>query len=162
MVDIIYAKSYEDIDRAKRLFVELSTCLDFAVLFQGMQNELEDLPSTYTPPEGCLHFAVIDMQIVGCSAVKRIDDHTCEFKRLYVLPGFRKKGIGKTLAKTAIDEAVKLGYKTMQLTTVPSMKPAIAIYKSLGFRLTEPKHDHSSKSLYMELALADSNFADAV
>jgi len=162
MVDIIHAKSYADIDRAKRLFVELSTCLDFAVLFQGVQNELEDLPQAYTPPEGCLHFAAVDMRIVGCSAVKRIDQNTCEFKRLYVLPGFRKKGIGKTLARTAIDEAKRMGYKTMQLSTVPSMKPAIAIYNALGFRLIEPQHDQSSKSLYMELMLADSRQADAV
>lgn len=162
MVDIIYAKSYEDIDRAKRLFVELSTCLDFAILFRSMQNELENLSQAYTPPEGCLHFAVVDMQIVGCSAVKKIDQHTCEFKRLYVLPGFRKKGIGKTLARTAINEATKLGYKTMQLTTVPSMKPAIAVYSSLVFRLIEPKHGQSTKSLYMKLALTGSDFADAV
>lgn len=154
MVDIILIKDDIDIAHAKRIFVEFATCLDFAALFKDVQCELEDTPSAYIPPEGCLHIAVVDMQVVGCSVVKRIDRHACELKRLYVLPGFRRRGIGRTLVQTTINKAENLGYKIMHLTTMPYMKDAIAIYHELGFKLVEPEqHDHSSKALYMELTL---------
>jgi len=159
MVTILHVKDYADIAHTGRLFIELAaTCLDFATLSKGVQDGLEDQPHAYAPPEGCLHLAIVDKHVAGFSVVKKAEQHTCELKLLYVFPRFRRQGIGKALTEAAINTARELGYKTVQLTTLPSMKNAIAIYDALGFKLVESKQkDSLTKALRMELALMDSD-----
>ena len=57
---------------------------------------------------------------------------------LFFDPGQRGKRIGRMLAEAIIREARELGYKRMRLDTVPAMKPAIGLYRSLGFEEIHP------------------------
>jgi RimJ/RimL family protein N-acetyltransferase len=50
-----------------------------------------------------------------------------------VAAGFRGKGLGTKLGRFAVKEARKLGIKTLHLTTFETNKPAISLYKKLGF-----------------------------
>jgi ribosomal protein S18 acetylase RimI-like enzyme len=75
-------------------------------------------------------------------------------KRLYVLAEFRGKRTGKKLAEVIIQEARSMGYSHMQLDTIPSMKEAITLYRSLGFQEIEPyRHNPIKGAKFMELAL---------
>lgn len=49
----------------------------------------------------------------------------------------RGQGVGKALTKAAVDEARKLGAKTVDLTSRPSREAANGLYQSLGFRQRE-------------------------
>jgi putative acetyltransferase len=53
-------------------------------------------------------------------------------------PRFRGSGLGKLLTLRLIDEARKRQYSCFRLDTVPSMQRAIALYRSLGFKLISP------------------------
>src|SRR5439155_25559511 len=78
----------------------------------------------------------------------------CEMKRLYVIPGSRDLGLGRTLCETVIAEARRLGYTRMRLETLPSMGRAQDLYVSLGFKPTTPYRDNPVPGAkFMELAL---------
>jgi GNAT superfamily N-acetyltransferase len=133
LVNIVHIRNCADIARIQRLLTDLSPCLDFVGLLQGLQINDIDIPNDYVKPNGCLHIAETGSHIVGCSLLNRIDDEVCELKRLFVLPGFRRQGIGALLVGTSLAEAESMGCHIMQLETLVSMKEAISIYKRLGF-----------------------------
>jgi ribosomal protein S18 acetylase RimI-like enzyme len=70
-------------------------------------------------------------------ALRRLQDNICEMKRLYVLPEYQGRSIGRTLANAVIGEARKKGYQKMRLDTIESMKAAQSLYFSLGFKTIE-------------------------
>ena len=75
-------------------------------------------------------------------------------KRLYVRPAYRRTGLGRRLAITAVKAGRRLGYETMRLDTLASMTSAIALYRSLGFNEIEPYyHNPSACAVFMEKKL---------
>ena len=154
MTKVFGAKSEEDLRHVRELISEYVSSLGFDLRFQHLDEEFAELPGDYAPPDGCLLLAVHNTKIAGCVALRKITEGVCEMKRLYVRPGFRGKRIGKDLAAAIIEEARKIGYKYMRLDTVPSMKEAIAVYRSLGFKEIQPyRHNPIEGAMFMELTL---------
>ena len=154
-LDTVQAESPEEIAAIRELFLEYAQSLGFSLCFQSFDQELAGLPGDYAPPDGRLLLATFDSQAAGCVALHKIQDDTCEMKRLYVRPQFRGKGLGKALAERIIHEARSIGYKKLRLDTVePVMRTAVAMYRQLGFREIGPYRSNPIEgALYFELEL---------
>ncbi len=153
-INIKQVETRSDLEEIKQLFMEYAESLDFCLCFQDFEAELANLPGEYAPPEGRLYIALYRSQPAGCVALRKIDDNICEMKRLYVRLQFRKKGIGRALAIAIIEEAQRLGYRSMRLDTVPSMREAITIYRSLGFKYIGPyRYNPIEGAIFLELEL---------
>jgi putative acetyltransferase len=154
-VEIIHADSVEYAERVRTLFREYAETLGFSLCFQGFDEELNGLPGKYSRPEGRLLVARLDDKDVGCVAVQALSPGICEMKRLYLRPAFRRGGVGRLLAEAAIREATAASYQAMRLDTIePLMSPAVALYRTLGFREIAPyRLNPIPGALYMELAL---------
>jgi putative acetyltransferase len=153
-VRVTEACSKRQVATVRRLFREYAQGIDIDLCFQGFDQELATLPGRYGPPEGCLLLALAGAKVAGCVALRKIGEDTCEMKRLYVRPAFRRKGIGRILARAVIDAAGDRGYERMRLDTLSSMKQAIALYESLGFGRIKPYyHNPSGCAVFMELGL---------
>jgi putative acetyltransferase len=152
---IVQAKTDEQISDARLLFREYETWLGLDLCFQGFEQELADLPGKYVEPYGRLLLAYSDGKLAGCIAMRKLDECTCEMKRLFVGEGFRGQKIGVQLIEKVIEEARKENYKTMRLDTFPpKMSKAVSLYESHGFRPIPPYCDNPLDGvLFMELSL---------
>ncbi len=122
-----------DLRVVRELFEEYAGTLGFELDFQDFDLELATLPGAYAPPGGALLLAEIDGEPVGCVGLRSLGEACCELKRMYVRPGRRRHGVGRTLAAAVIGEARERGYARMRLDTIDTMTVAIALYTSLGF-----------------------------
>jgi len=153
-LNIVHAHTAEDLAHIRELFQEYADALGFDLCFQDFETELAELPGAYAPPGGRLLLAQHGDKVVGCVALRPIDETACEMKRLYLRPEARGLGAGRALATAVIDEAREIGYFVMRLDTVPWMTTAITLYKSLGFRDIGPyRHNPIEGAKFMELAL---------
>jgi ribosomal protein S18 acetylase RimI-like enzyme len=125
---VIRAAGPGDLETVQRLMREYVDGLGVDLSFQEVETELEDPLDFYE---------LVLLADGGCVALRRIDDSTCEMKRLYVQPSTRGSGLGRRLAEAVIAEARARGYSRMLLDTLPTMTAARALYESLGFRETE-------------------------
>ncbi len=90
----------------------------------------------------------------ACAAMRHLGGGIAEMKRLYVRPKYRGAGLGRAMALHIIEHAKLKGYRAIRLDTLPQMEPAIAVYRSLGFRQIPPYHDGPLPDLlFFELEL---------
>jgi putative acetyltransferase len=134
LINLLQATLPEHIEQARSLFLEYGSSLGFSLCFQSFDEELKGLPGAYSLPSGRLLLAHRAGHAAGCVALRKLEDNTCEMKRLYVRPDNRGLGLGKILVERLIEEARGIGYKRMRLDTIESaMKDAVALYRRMGF-----------------------------
>lgn len=134
-VTIQPVQSEEQIQAVRELFQEYAASPRVVVMRWAFDQELAELPGAYAPPDGRLLMAVEDGENVGCVALRPSGDRLCELTRLYVRPAHRKKGIGRRLAETIIEEARSIGYEKLRLERVI---PMTGLFYSFGFNATNP------------------------
>ncbi len=110
------------------------------ICLEGYSRELASLAQLWSAPNGVLLLAFVDESPAGCVAVKVRHDRpgSCEMKRLWVEGHARGHSLGRGLAQAAIEWARTQGASSLLLDTVPEAMPqAVALYLSLGFRVTD-------------------------
>jgi len=154
MLTIDDAFTPEAILEVHTLFEEYAASLEVDLCFQGFEQELAALPGDYARPHGRLLLAWWNDEVAGCVALRRIDPNICEMKRLYVRPSYRSHGVGRALALRVIGEARQAGYRSMRLDSLPSMKSALRLYRTLGFQNIASYRDNPVEgTAFLELQL---------
>src|SRR4051794_25927735 len=111
----------DEVPLLRSLFREYQEAIGISLCFQDFEAELAGLPGANAPPEGCLLLAWDGPTPIGCAAVRPIEPGICELKRLYVRPGRRGGGLGRTLAIAAIEKSAAAGHRKMRLDTLSTM-----------------------------------------
>lgn len=154
MVTLRQVQTSEDLETIRELFSEYAASLGVDLGFQDFTNELATLPGAYAPPAGRLLLGQVTGESAGCVALRPLAPDVCEMKRLYVRPAFRGHGLGKILAEAIVAEGRQIGYASMRLDTLPTMRDALGLYRRLGFRdIPAYRYNPIPGTVFLELTL---------
>jgi GNAT superfamily N-acetyltransferase len=114
---------------------------EIAVMYDGLELDGDAMPKAgqaeLSPPAGAFLVGWIDGEPVCSGGVKRLDDRTCEIKKMYVVPDARGTGLARRLLHVLEDKARELGYAVARLDTGPRQRNAQALYESEGYAAIE-------------------------
>ncbi|MEW6208266.1 MAG: GNAT family N-acetyltransferase [Acidobacteriota bacterium] len=124
---------------------------------QLLREHLEDM-ALHSPPES-IHALDIEglrkpeitfwsvwegAELVGCGALKELDDQHAEIKSMRTASAHRRKGVGRLMLQHILDEARRRGYRRLSLETgsMAAFDPARRLYASFGFVYCGPFADY--------------------
>ena len=127
---IVEARSQEDLASVRALIERNNHIRDSDPRFQGFLEEMRTFPAAY---ELVLMAKSSDGSAIGCVCLKRLEAQVCEMKRMFVIPDARRRGAGRALSVRLIEEAKRRGFTEIKLDTLERLKPALALFRNLGF-----------------------------
>jgi GNAT superfamily N-acetyltransferase len=99
-------------------------------------TEQELTAAMFDPPDGAFLVARAGAAgpPVGGVGVRAIDPGIGEVRRLWLDPGFRRRGIARLLMAALEDASRDMGLRTLCLTTGDNQPEAVALYVATGWR----------------------------
>ncbi|MED5503229.1 GNAT family N-acetyltransferase [Vibrio campbellii] len=145
--------------------------LERAEVIALLEEHLQDMYAT-SPPES-VHALDLDRlkapevtfwtgwrekQLLGCAAIKELDEQHAELKSMRTTPSARGQGVASQLLIHVIDQAKQRGLRRLSLETgsMEFFEPARLLYEKHGFVYCEPFGDYEldPNSQFMTLELS--------
>ena len=121
----------------KKYFYELVGPWLLGILNGVLEEEdkftLHNPDIAYVQEGGFLFFVKYQEEIVGCVALKRLDEDSFEFAKLFINPNFRNLGLATKLIERCITRCKENEARELWLQTTLSMPQAHKLYNKLGF-----------------------------
>ncbi len=137
-----------DKEVVKKLFEEYAQIKGAESCFVSFDKELKDLAGYYSG--GAIMVGYEEGTPIACIAIKKINDITCEGKRLFIKPGYRGNGYARIMLKAIIEKASAIGFKEVVFTTKPDvMAVGYGLYKRMGFE--ELSNENGIASMRIDL-----------
>jgi putative acetyltransferase len=102
--------------------------------------DLKDIRQSYILSGGAFRILESDGRTIGSYGLYAITKESCELRKMYLLPEFRGRGLGKMMMGDALGAAKLLGFIEMTLETNSRLKEAIGLYRAYGFTEFIPCH----------------------
>lgn len=83
---------------------------------------------------GHIFMMLSDGKVIGTFTLQKINDLDCELSKFTVKKAFRGMKLGEKMMSHTIEEATRLGYKTIVLHSHHKLKEATKLYDKLGFK----------------------------
>jgi len=120
---------------------------------KGELHDMDDLMQTYFENKGIFLVMTDENQVIGTGAIRRLDDATCELKRVWLLFEYHGKGLGYRMIQELLAFARETGYRRIRLETDrEGQRRAYDLYKRLGF-YEVPRYSDNADDVAMEMVL---------
>ena len=154
--------SVDDVERYfKYGFVESS---EEAMYYTGTTqsftlNQIKDYVTKVVDDKRRRDYLIIDSnKIVGEAVLSDITDESCHFRICIFNKDDFLRGIGGKVTRWVISRAFnELGVKNIELEVFPFNERGIALYKKIGFRITEQVIDENSEKPYRDIVIMKLN-----
>jgi putative acetyltransferase len=135
MHSLVIAAGNPDSSAARTLLAELDKYL--TVLYpNGIQHELD--VDSLQDKSVTFFLASYHGEPVGCGAYKLLAPETAEVRLMYLRPGLRGRGFGKSILAAIEQSARHTGIHRLLLETGKYQHEALGLYKRFGFRTASP------------------------
>lgn len=105
---------------------------------------------------GSIFMALYEGKVAGTVALKKLSGEVYEFTKMAVDEPYQRKGIAEALSHAAMERARELGAVKLILYSQTRLKPAINLYKKLGFREVPMDTDVYKRSdIKMEISIGE-------
>jgi len=122
------------------------------IIPEYVDAHLEDLTSL-KPPDGIIYLLVVEGDIAGMGALRKLSHKIGEIKRMYIRPFYRGRGYGKQMLNRLLKVGRRFGCSSFLLETSKFMTVAQHIYKSFGFIEREEYPESETPTLFRQYQL---------
>ena len=106
----------------------------------------------FVPPKGSLLIARLFGTPIGCGGIRTLERRVAEIKRMWIAPSARGLGIGRRLLQELEQLARRNGCRIIRLDTNESLREALQLYRSSGYREIERYNDNPYAHHWFEKA----------
>ena len=118
---------------------------------------LDDPQGAIIDRGGRILFLIEADVVVGCCALLAMADGGFEVAKMAVAEPYKGKGLGRALMDACVERAKAAGAPRLYLETNSALAPALALYRSFGFRelngMSRGASDYARVDVWMELVL---------
>lgn len=116
-------------------------------------HDMDDVQATYFARDGIFLVMTDGEQLIGTGAILKLDNETCELKRVWLLFPYHGKGLGYRMIQELLAFARQKRYGRVRLETDrASQSRAYTLYKRLGF-YEIPRYSDNEDDAAMEMIL---------
>jgi putative acetyltransferase len=126
---------------------ELAQLADESEDFYDIDNAGEH----YFENQGMFLVALDGERVVGSGAVRRLDEESCELKRMWLLEEYHGHAIGYRMIQELFEFARWVGYERVELNTSLQQERAIQFYLRVGFEFMDT--EETGEIVFMERVL---------
>jgi hypothetical protein len=126
---------------------ELNELLDEQYPHRVLKPGAAPTPDQMIPPGGAFLVGYEDERPIAIGGLRRLDDETCEIKRMYVVQDARSRGAGRALLAALEETARELGYARLRLDAGPAQEHSRALFEKTGYAEI-PKYSDNDVAVY--------------
>lgn len=116
-------------------------------------NDMDDIQKNYFDNGGTFLGMFENGEMICTGAIRKLDEETCELKRLWLLHEYHGQGLGYRMLQELLSLARTMGYERMRLETDPvAQSRALEFYKQVGF-YEIPGYSERNDEVAMEIVL---------
>lgn len=150
-----------NLDEGDGARLEAAMRAEVEAMYAGLDMRAADMPAAGAaelgPPHGVFLVGDLDGEAVCCGGIKRLSEPPeaiCEFKRMYVAPSARGRGIGRALLAALEGRARAMEYAVARLDTGSEQPAAQRLYLSAGYEPIENFNGNPVATFFAEKRLA--------
>lgn len=110
-------------------------------------------PGDLVAPNGVLLLGTVDGAPAALGGVRHLDTEVAEIKSMYVSPAHRGIGLGSRVIAELERIARERGCRAVRLDTSAYLTPAVALYRSAGYREVPDYNGNRKADLWFERRL---------
>jgi GNAT superfamily N-acetyltransferase len=120
---------------------------------EGTIHAVSAEPAEMRRPSGGFVVALREGRAIGGGGFKRLDERTCEIKRMFLAPRWRGQGVSRPLLAAIEAAAREAGYTAARLDTGDRQPAAQRLYDGAGYRRIADYNGNPLARLWFEREL---------